>query len=126
MSRGARKTARATPRVKSSKRKTKQTKRGVSVAKPAFLIVGIGASAGGLEAFKTFLKHMPHETGMAFVLVQHLDPNRGSMLVELLGAHSRMPVVTATHDVRVQPNSVYVIPPNADLTIANSVLKLAK
>ena len=126
MSSAGRKSARSTLRPKPSKRKTRRAKREASAARETFLIVGIGASAGGLEAFKVFLKHMPQDTGMAFVLVQHLDPNRASMLVELLGPHSDMPVIIAAHGTRVRPNTVYVIPPNADLTIANGVLKLAK
>src|SRR5688572_19031283 len=65
------------------------------------LIVGIGASAGGLAAFKTFLANTPTDTGMAFVLVQHLDPQHKSLLVELLGASASMPVVEATDGVAV-------------------------
>jgi len=65
------------------------------MSEPPALIIGIGASAGGLAAFKSFLRHTPPDTGMAFVLVQHLDPNHKSLLVELLGAQSPVPVVAA-------------------------------
>ena len=82
------------------------------------LIVGIGASAGGLQAFRTFFANMPADSGMAFVLVQHLDPQHRSMLVELLSAATAMPVVEATDGVLAVADHVYVIPPNATLRIA--------
>jgi chemotaxis response regulator CheB len=75
--------------------------------KPLSLIVGIGASAGGLDAFKTFLANMPPDSGMGFVLVQHLDPHHKSMLVELLAAHTAMLVSVATDDTLVAANHVF-------------------
>lgn len=90
------------------------------------LIVGIGASAGGLNAFKTFFAHMPPDSGMAFVLVQHLDPHHKSMLVELLGRHTAMTVGEADDRVRVVANRVLVIPPDATLTIKDGVLRVTK
>ncbi|HKB90960.1 MAG TPA: chemotaxis protein CheB, partial [Opitutaceae bacterium] len=89
-----------------------------------FPIVGVGASAGGLEAFSELLTHLPADTGMGFVLVQHLDPNQKSSLTELLAKSSRMPVEEITADIVVQPNHVYVIPPNRDLTIADGTLRV--
>ena len=86
------------------------------------LVVGIGASADGLAAFKTFLRHTPSNTGMAFVLVQHLDPHHKSLLVELLGAQSPIPVVAATNGLAIKPNCVFVIPPDATLTIKGGIL----
>jgi two-component system CheB/CheR fusion protein len=83
------------------------------------LIVGIGASAGGLEAFTIFFEHMPPDSGMAFVLVQHLAPNHKSMLAEILGKTAAMPVTEAEDGGEVLPNHVFVIPPDATLTIAN-------
>ena len=71
------------------------------------LIVGIGASAGGLEAFTTFFANMPADSGMAFVLVQHLDPNRESMLVELLGRATAMIVAEAEDRMRVVANRIF-------------------
>jgi two-component system CheB/CheR fusion protein len=92
-------------------------------AKPiAPIVVGIGASAGGLDAFKTFFEHVPPDTGMAFVLVQHLDPQYKSLLVELLRPRTTMPVVEASDGTAVAENCVYVIPRNATLTIKNGVL----
>jgi len=90
------------------------------------LIVGIGASAGGLQAFKTFFANMPVDSGMAFVLVQHLDPQHRSMLVELLSSATAMPVVEAADNLRVAADHVYVIPPNATLRIAEGTLRLSK
>ena len=90
------------------------------------MIVGIGASAGGLEAFKTFFEHMLADSGLAFVLVQHLAPDHTSLLAELVGRSSNMPVIEATQDMRVKAQHVYVIPPNATLTIAKGVLQVYK
>ncbi|MBN1628218.1 MAG: hypothetical protein JW990_00510, partial [Thermoleophilia bacterium] len=91
---------------------------------PAFFVVGVGASAGGLEAFTELLRHLPTDTGMAFVLVQHLDPTHGSMLPELLSSKTAMTVIEATDDLPVSPNTVYVIPAAADMTIEQGILKL--
>ena len=90
------------------------------------LIVGIGASAGGLNAFKTFFAHMPADSGMAFVLVQHLDPHHESMLVELLGRQTAMTVVEAEDGMRAVANRVFIIPPDATLTIKGGVLCVAR
>lgn len=90
-----------------------------------FPIAGIGASAGGLEAFTELLKALPIDTGMAFVLVQHLDPVHESALTQLLGRATAMPVCEIEHNLRVLPNHVYVIPPNKNLSIDEGVLKLA-
>jgi two-component system, chemotaxis family, CheB/CheR fusion protein len=97
-----------------------------AVPQQTALIVGIGASAGGLEAFTRFFAAMPANSGMAFVLVQHLDPQRISMLVELLSAKTSMPVVAATDGTAVAADSVFVIPPNAVLTIIDGVLRVSQ
>jgi two-component system, chemotaxis family, CheB/CheR fusion protein len=89
-----------------------------------FPIVGIGASAGGLEAFRQLLGALPDDTGMAYVLVQHLDPHHDSILAELLSEATRMEVSEVTGDVRVEPDRVYVIPPSKGLILVNDVLKL--
>jgi two-component system, chemotaxis family, CheB/CheR fusion protein len=86
-------------------------------------IVGIGASAGGLEAFEELLQNLPLDTGMAFVLVQHLAAK--SILPELLSKSSTMPVVEVREGMQVLPDHVYVIPPNTDMRIANGALHLA-
>ena len=87
-------------------------------------IVGIGASAGGLEAFTEFLRHLPTDTGMGFVLVQHLDPSHQSILPELLSKTTRRRVTSVEDGMPVLPNEVYVIPPNRSMTIAKGVLHL--
>ncbi|MEP6894607.1 MAG: chemotaxis protein CheB [Chloroflexota bacterium] len=89
-----------------------------------FPIVGIGASAGGLEALEAFLAHVPEDSGMAFVIIQHLDPTHKGVLVELLQRGTRMQVFQAKDRMRVAPNSVYVIPPNKDMSILHGVLHL--
>ena len=89
-----------------------------------FPIVGIGASAGGLEAFSELLRYLPEKTGMAFVLVQHLDPKHGSALREILARTTKIPVTEVTQGVVVQPDHAYVIPANTSLTIKNGMLQL--
>ncbi|MCB0196842.1 MAG: PAS domain-containing protein [Anaerolineae bacterium] len=93
---------------------------------PTFPIVGIGASAGGLEAFEQFFTHMPPDSGIAFVLIQHLDPTRKSMLVELIQRYTRMPVRQAKDKLPIEPNCVYVIPPNYDMKLQKHTLRLLK
>ncbi|MDO9119278.1 MAG: CheR family methyltransferase [Nitrospira sp.] len=88
------------------------------------LIVGIGASAGGLEAFTQLLTHLPLDTGMAFVLVQHLDPDHESALTQLLSRATRMPVSEITHNQALQANQVYIIPRDTHLRIVDGLLKL--
>ena len=90
------------------------------------LIVGIGASAGGLAAYQAFFKAMPPDSGMAYVLVQHLDPNYESALAEIIGDCTAMRVTSAVDGVVVAPNTVSVIPPNAILKIENGILRVAK
>lgn len=93
---------------------------------PTFPIVGIGASAGGLSAFEAFFSAMPSDTvpGMAFVLVQHLSPDHKSMLADLVKRYTRMQVFEVEDGVVVQPNSVYIIPPNRDMAFLNGTLQL--
>jgi two-component system, chemotaxis family, CheB/CheR fusion protein len=92
--------------------------------RPGCPIVGIGASAGGLEAFTQLLKQLPLDTGLGFVLVQHLDPQHESALVQLLARQTAMPVRQVTNNLRVEANQVYIIPPNTSLGIVRGVLKL--
>ena len=92
----------------------------------SFPIVGIGASAGGLAAFEAFFSGMPAETdpGMAFVLVQHLDPNHKSILTDLIRRYTRMQVFEVEDGMVVQPNCAYIIPPNRDMAFLNGSLQL--
>ena len=80
-------------------------------------VVGIGASAGGLEAFQELFSRMPADSGMAFVLVQHLDPRHDTLMPELLSRHTAMPVQLVAEDTRIETDRVYVTPPNATVTI---------
>ena len=91
---------------------------------PGFPIVGIGASAGGLEACSQLFRELPADPGMAFVLVQHLDPAHESALPELIARTSRIRVHQAKDGTQVEPNHLYVIPPNTDLTILRGRLQL--
>jgi two-component system CheB/CheR fusion protein len=90
-----------------------------------FPVVGVGASAGGLEAFSCLLADLPETTRMAFVFVQHLDPTHTSALEEILSRSTRIPVTEVKTETPVESNHIYVIPPNADLTIRSGVLHLS-
>ena len=90
----------------------------------AFPIVGLGASAGGLEALEAFLKHVPAGCGLAFVIVQHLDPTHKGIMPELLQRGTAMKVVQVKDRTKVRPDCVYVIPPNKDMSILHGVLHL--
>jgi two-component system CheB/CheR fusion protein len=96
-----------------------------AAARAVIPVVGIGASAGGLDVFKRLLRDLPIDTGFAIVFIQHLDPNHQSMLAEILARATTMPVMEAADGIRVEANHVYVIPANIDLTIAHGALKLA-
>ena len=91
--------------------------------RPTYL-VGIGGSAGALAAYKVLLDELPPDTGMSFVVVAHLYPTANSQLAEILSLRTAMHVMVASTRLRVQANHVYVIPPDADLTIENSVFKV--
>lgn len=93
---------------------------------PQTIVVGMGASAGGLEAFSEFLRHMPANSGMGFVLVQHLDPNHPSIMPELLAKDTSMSVRQVQDEMPVEPDHVYVIPPNATMSIEGGVLRVSK
>ena len=88
------------------------------------LIAAIGASAGGIEAFTELVTSLPNDTGMAFVLIQHLDPEHKSLLTELISKKTAMRVKEVTNGMTVEPNHVYVIPANATMSISNHTLQL--
>jgi two-component system, chemotaxis family, CheB/CheR fusion protein len=90
-----------------------------------FPIVGIGASAGGLEAFSGLLANLPPTTGMAFVFLQHLDPSHHSALEEILSRATKIPVTQVTDGTEVQRNHIYLIPPNSDMVIREGILRLS-
>jgi two-component system CheB/CheR fusion protein len=91
---------------------------------PDFPIVAVGASAGGLETLTDLLKRLPTNTGMSFVIIQHLSPSHVSLLAELLSRATKMPVHHADHGQRISPNHVYVIPPDVTMTISGFALSL--
>ena len=90
------------------------------------LVVGMGASAGGIEAFSQFFDTMPDDSGAAFVVVLHLDPTRESQMAKVLAAHTKMPVVQVQDQMPILPNHVYVIAPDRDLSVVAGVLHLTK
>lgn len=92
----------------------------------AFPVVGIGASAGGLDAFKKLLKAIPENSGMAYVLVQHLDPSHESMLPDLLQKVTNIPVLEISDDIKVEPDHIYIIPSNKMLLANDGVLLLSQ
>src|SRR5579883_2637627 len=94
-------------------------------ATTSFPVVGVGASAGGLEAFIELIKAIPQRSGMAFVLVPHLDPTHESAMTELLGRATKLPVLQVQDGMKVTPDHVYVIPPGREMTIRQGVLHLA-
>lgn len=91
---------------------------------PSFLVVGVGASAGGLEALSQLLRALPADTGVALVLVQHLAPTHESLLAEILSRAATIPVSQVQDQPRVEPNHVYVIPPDRDMIISAGCLRL--
>lgn len=95
-----------------------------TVIKDTFYVVGIGASAGGLEAFEHFFTNMPADSGMAFVLIPHLAPEHKSLMAELLKRYTKMDVFQAEDGMRANPNCVYIIPPNKDMAMLKGTLQL--
>ena len=103
----------------------KEKKAPGKIAKKApFYIVGMGGSAGGLEAFERFFDNLPPDTGMAFVLVPHQDPTHKGMMPELLQRHTRMKIFPVEDGMKVRPDQVYIIPPNKDMSIFHGTLQL--
>ncbi|MGH8596381.1 MAG: chemotaxis protein CheB, partial [Gammaproteobacteria bacterium] len=113
-------------RVRKTRPNRAKPKAPISAKPPSLpVVVGVGASAGGLEAFTALLKHLPADTGLAFVLVQHLDPHHESALTHLLASATSMPVTEVKNNQAVRANCVHVIPPNTSMSIERGALKLA-
>jgi two-component system, chemotaxis family, CheB/CheR fusion protein len=119
-------TARTAPRKKEHPDTgTKESPQQSTAGKhPLFPIVGVGASAGGLEAFTAFLKHLPDDSGMAFVLIQHLDPKQHSQLTDLLAKATRMPVLEVDADTPIEPDHVYVMAPGVCLSMSDGHIRV--
>jgi two-component system, chemotaxis family, CheB/CheR fusion protein len=107
------------------KRAQKRSSTNVWEKRELFPVVGIGASAGGLEAFSSILAHLPEKTGMAFVFVQHLDPHHESTLGEILSRATKIRVTEASEGMEVERNHIYVIPSNKELIIKDGRLRLS-
>src|SRR4051812_23976908 len=88
-------------------------------------VVGIGASAGGLEALERFFEHVPVDSGLAYVVVQHLSPDFKSLMDEILARRTRLPIQLAEHGTEVKPNQVYLIPPKKEIVITKGRLLLS-
>src|SRR5690242_1364693 len=97
----------------------------VNAGTAAVRIAGIGASAGGLDAFLELVSALPADTGLAFVLIQHLDPRHDSMLASILAGATRLPVQEVVDGMRIERDHIYVIPPDAEMTIHGDLLRLA-
>jgi len=117
------KSKRPTPRKRTGNNRQSQSSATLDPVEK-FLIAAIGASAGGVEAFTELIRNLPGDTGMAFVLIQHLDPTHHSILTELLARQTEMPVKEVTDGMRLEPNHVYVIPPNATMSLSNHTLRI--
>jgi two-component system CheB/CheR fusion protein len=113
-----------TPASRAKGRLSVAAKSSGATSTPQFPVVGIGASAGGLEACTALLKALPVNPGMAFVVVQHLDPDHESILHKLLSRTTEMPVIQVEDGMVLEPNHVYVIPPNHDMAVRERMLRL--
>ena len=112
-------------KFKTSKKTVSKKDNSLIKSKNEFPVVGVGASAGGLAAFKKLIEAIPENSGMAYVLVQHLDPKHESMLAELLQKVTTIPVREITDDIKVAPNNIYIIPSNKMLLANDGVLILS-
>ncbi|HKJ65866.1 MAG TPA: chemotaxis protein CheB [Desulfopila sp.] len=119
-------------RAQVSDKPDSETTKGVAIAKSGengeqasqdMTVVGIGASAGGLDALQRLLPNLP-EAGIAYIIVQHLSPKRGSLLTSLLAKHTDMPVKTIEDDTPLEPNTIYITPPNNNVVLSGNRLKL--
>lgn len=124
-SKRSRQTRKANEPAVAEQNKIAQAKYGDDSRQDIFPIVGIGASAGGLEALTNLLKALAPNIGMAFIFVPHLDPSRESAYSQILARTTSMPVLQIKEGMKVQPNHVYVIPPNCDLTIVDAALHIS-
>lgn len=103
---------------------TRSADSGPAAGEDNFLVAAIGASAGGIEACSELFRNLPPDTGMAFVLIQHLDPNHQSILTELLARETKMSVREVTDGLHLERNHVYVIPPNASMSVVDHTLRI--
>ena len=95
------------------------------VEKKPFPIVAIGASAGGMEAFIELLQNLPEVTGLSYAYVQHLDPTHESNLIHILGRSTKMPVMEAVDQVKIEPDHIYIIPPNREMSLVDGIIQVS-
>ena len=112
--------------AKSARKPAKSRGSAKTIEQACFPIVGVGASAGGLEALEQLFGNLPTDSGMGFVVVTHLDPSHKSMMSELIARVTRMHVIEAKDGMAVEPNRVHVIPPDRDMAIKDGVLRLSR
>src|SRR5579872_5693911 len=110
---------------KAAKKEIFEAPHAPAITQDAFPIVGIGASAGGFEAFSQMLKHLPEHTGMAFVFVQHLDPTHSSVLPEILSRSTKISVLEVKDGMKVAPDRIYVMPANTTMLLRDQELRLS-
>ena len=135
---GTKKEEPAQKKSRDSKKATRSSKDKIAVAarpqkqaspgelpEGGFPIAGIGASAGGLEAIEQFFRHMPPDAGIAFILIPHLDPSHASMMTDLIRRFTKMAVDEAEDGMQVEPDHIYVIPPNRNMAIFHKTLHLS-
>lgn len=111
--------------MRRASKKNPSNKKTKILSKNIFSVVGIGASAGGLEAFKKLLKAIPEKSGMAYIIVQHMSPDHESFLPEILQRETNIPVHEISNNVEVQPDNIYIIPANKMLIATDGILKLS-
>lgn len=110
---------------KGKKKKEKPSKENILENDQPIPVVGIGASAGGLEALEKFFTNMPDNTGAAFVIIQHLAPDHKSILSELVSRYTEMAVLQIVDGMEIKPNTIYIIPPASDVSLKNDLLILS-
>jgi chemotaxis response regulator CheB len=114
------------PKKSPSPKKANRTVRKRLSKRVVFPVVGIGASAGGLEALQELFTNTPSDTGMAFVLISHLDPSHASLLPELLKRYTAMPICEAEDNMPIKKDRIYIIPRNKDMGILDATLRLSE
>jgi two-component system CheB/CheR fusion protein len=110
--------------MNSNKSESRSRTEAKPIADSVFPVVGIGASAGGLDAIEKFFSNMPSDSDMAFVIIMHFDPTSKSVMVEILKRYTKMEVYQAEDGVKISPNTVYIIPPNKDMAILHGKIQL--
>ena len=123
---GRKKRASKSPNPEQSTAQPEQASPSAADKEKGFFVVGMGASAGGLEAFEQFFSHIPPDNGMAFVLIQHMLPGYKSIMADILKKYTSMKVFQIEDGMQIEPNCVYVKPPNKDVTISDRILHLVE